>query len=63
MENETLFPVLLTRVQASKFLGIDVKTFDKYIRSNSDLKRFMIGSHERYLQSELIEFIKAHLVS
>lgn len=35
-------PYLLTREQASKFLGIDPKSFDKYIRASDDLERFMI---------------------
>lgn len=52
------YPYLLTREQASKFLGIDPKSFDKYIRANDELSRFMIGRHERYTVSSLIDFIK-----
>ena len=37
------YPYLLTREQASRFLGIDPKSFDKYIRSHNHLDRFMIG--------------------
>ncbi|MGM7637288.1 DNA-binding protein [Bacillus sp. Hm123] len=50
-------PYLLTRVQASNFLGIDPKSFDKYIRSHEELERFMIGRHERYTMKSLINFI------
>lgn len=31
------YPYLLTREQASRFLGIDPKSFDKYIRPNEEL--------------------------
>ena len=41
-------PLLLTREQAYNYLGIDPKSFDKYIRSSDDLKRFMVGKQERY---------------
>ena len=51
------YPYLLTREQASKFLGIDPKSFDKYIRTNDDLVRFMIGRQERYTMNSLKEFI------
>ncbi|EGO5109510.1 DNA-binding protein [Enterococcus faecalis] len=44
---------LLTREQASKFLGIDQKSFDKYIRSSADLERFMIEKQECYTVSSL----------
>ncbi|MCS6168344.1 DNA-binding protein, partial [Clostridium botulinum] len=46
------FPLLLTREQASNFLGVDPKSFDKYIRSSDKLKRFMVGKHERYTVKE-----------
>jgi len=59
--NKNSFPYLLNRSQASEFLGIDPKSFDKYIRSNSELKRFMIGNQERYIREQLIAFIKSHL--
>ncbi|EAF0603846.1 DNA-binding protein [Listeria monocytogenes] len=42
------YPYLLNREQASKFIGIDPKSFDKYIRSNESLKRFMVGTQERF---------------
>lgn len=51
------FPLLLTREQASNFLGVDPKSFDKYIRSSDKLKRFMVGKHERYTVKELTNFI------
>ena len=44
------FPFLLNREQASKFLGIDPKSFDKYIRNNNDCKCFMIGKQQRFLK-------------
>lgn len=53
---------LLNREQASEFLGIDEKSFDKYVRSSNKLKRFMIGTRERYTRSELIRFISENLV-
>lgn len=51
-------PYLLTREQASHFLGVDPKSFDKYIRSHEELDRFMIGIHERYTIKSLIQFIE-----
>ena len=39
-------PYLLTREQASQFLGIDPKSFDKFVRANDELERFMIGRQE-----------------
>ena len=48
---------LLTREQASKYLGIDPKSFDKFIRSNDKLPRFMIGKQERYTIESLNNFI------
>jgi len=56
----TSFPYLLTRVQASNFLGIDPKSFDKYIRPHEGLERFMIGRQERYTINSLIKFIERH---
>ena len=53
------YPYLLTREQASAFLGIDPKSFDKYIRPHEELGRFMIGRHERYTIKSLIEFIES----
>ncbi|MBD1224025.1 MerR family transcriptional regulator [Virgibacillus halodenitrificans] len=53
-------PYLLTREQASDFLGIDPKSFDKYIRPHDELERFMIGRHERYTIKSLINFIERH---
>ncbi|MCZ8533546.1 DNA-binding protein [Psychrobacillus psychrodurans] len=55
-------PYLLTREQASNFLGIDPKSFDKYIRPHEGLVRFMIGRQERYTLKSLIQFIEKHSV-
>lgn len=55
-------PHLLTREQASTFLGVDPKSFDKYIRSHNDLKRFMIGKQERYSIDALTSFIKKYSI-
>ena len=57
MDNTLL---LLNRQQASDYLGIDPKSFDKYIRSNPDFKCFMIGKQERFLKNKLIDFIETH---
>lgn len=59
----TVFPLLLTREQASAFLGIDPKSFDKFVRSSDDLKRFMIGKQERYTVEELEKFIMSHSIN
>lgn len=56
------YPYLLTREQASRFLGVDPRTFDKYIRPHEGLERFMVGRHERYTMKSLIQFIENHLV-
>ncbi|MCM2138991.1 helix-turn-helix domain-containing protein [Vagococcus fluvialis] len=48
---------LLTREQASRYLGVDPKSFDKFIRSNDKLPRFMIGKQERYTIESLNNFI------
>ncbi len=56
------YPYLLTREQASDFLGIDPKSFDKYIRPHDELKRFMLGRHERYTMKSLVHFIEKHAV-
>ncbi|MFD1446901.1 DNA-binding protein [Oceanobacillus profundus] len=53
---------LLTREQASRFLGIEPKSFDKYIRLNRELDRFMIGRQERYTMKSLIIFIEKQSV-
>lgn len=63
MNKSNSLPLLLTREQASNYLGIDPKSFDKYIRSSYELKRFMIGSQERYTLAELNKFIQTHLVA
>lgn len=40
---------LLTREEASQYIGIDPKTFDKAFRADPDFKRFMLSDHtERY---------------
>lgn len=62
MEYHNSFPYLLTREQASKFLGIDPKSFDKFIRANDNLERFMIGKQERYTIESLSHFIKANSI-
>jgi len=51
---------LLTREEASEFLGIDPKSFDKHIRPNADLKSFQVGQHARYTKKSLIEFVEKH---
>ncbi|MGF2053985.1 DNA-binding protein [Vagococcus fluvialis] len=51
------YSYLLTREQASNYLGIDPKSFDKFIRSNDKLPRFMIGKQERYTIESLNNFI------
>ncbi len=56
------YPYLLTREQASRFLGIDPKSFDKYIRPHEELNRFMVGKQERYTMKSLINFIEKHSV-
>lgn len=56
------YPYLLTREQASNFLGLDPKSFDKYIRPHEGLVRFMIGRYERYTMKSLIQFIETHSV-
>ena len=56
------YPYLLTREQASNFLGIDPKSFDKYIRPHDDLERFMVGKHERYTMKSLINFIESQSI-
>ncbi|GAA3261622.1 hypothetical protein LMG8520_2598 [Lactococcus lactis subsp. lactis] len=56
------FPLLLTREMAANFLGVDPKSFDNYIRSSDDLKRFMIGKQERYTIKELETFIVNHSI-
>ncbi|WP_416135820.1 DNA-binding protein [Enterococcus casseliflavus] len=53
---------LLTREQALKFLGNDLKSFDNYIRSSDDLERFMIGRQEHYTVFSLSKFIKTHSI-
>lgn len=56
------YPYLMTREQASNFLGIDPKSFDKYIRKNNQLNRFMIGRQERYTIDSLVNFIKTNQI-
>lgn len=57
------YPILLTRQQAADFLGIDPKSFDKYIRKHPDFQCFMLGKQERFLKSKLIEFIENNCVN
>lgn len=56
-------PLLLTREQASAFLGIDPKSFDKYVRSSDELPRFMVGRQERFTVKTLNDFIMNHSIS
>ena len=56
------FPLLLTSEMAANFLGIDPKSFDKYVRSSDELKRFMVGKQERYTINELEKFIVNHSI-
>lgn len=56
-------PLLLTRQQASDFLGIDPKSFDKYIRCHPDFKCFMVGKQERFTKLELLKFIENHCIN
>lgn len=56
------YPYLLTREQASKFLGIDPKSFDKYIRSHNHLDRFMVGRQERFTIESIVRFIESKYV-
>lgn len=60
--SDDIYPYLLTRDQASKFLGIHPKSFDKHFRENMHLKRFMIGNQERYTVEFLIEFVKKNSI-
>ena len=60
MSNKLDYPVLLTRQQAAEYLGIDPKSFDNYIRFHPDFKCFMVGKQERFLKSQLLEFIETH---
>ncbi|NBJ70513.1 MULTISPECIES: helix-turn-helix domain-containing protein [Clostridia] len=57
-----IHPYLLTRQQAAEFLGVDPTSFDKYIRSNESLERFMVGKHERYTMKSLINFIESQSI-
>lgn len=59
---EKKFPLLLTREMAANFLGIDPTSFDKYVRSSDELKRFMVGKQERYTINELEKFIVNHSI-
>lgn len=49
---------LLNRIEASRYIGIDPKTFDKVFRSDPDFKRFKLGEHtERYTIKSIEAFI------
>ncbi len=54
--------ILLNREEAAACLGIDPVSFDKYFRKMG-LKAFMLGKQERYLRSELYNFIRKHSVT
>ncbi|MGF3226753.1 helix-turn-helix domain-containing protein [Facklamia sp. P12932] len=60
--NTNVLPYLLTREQASRFLGVDPKSFDKYVRSHDSLERFMVGRQERYTKKSLIKFIESQSI-
>lgn len=50
---------LLNREEASKYIGIDPKTFDKVFRANPDFKRFPLSDHsERFTIESIEDFIK-----
>jgi hypothetical protein len=51
---------LLTRQQASQYLGIDPKSFDRYIRPHC--KCFMVGKHCRYTINTLTKYIETNLI-
>lgn len=61
-EVNRIYPYLLTREQASQFLGIDPKSFDKYIRASDQLVRFMIGRQERYTINSIITFVEQNSI-
>ncbi len=63
MQRDLYYPFLLSREQAADFLGIDPRYFDKYIRSHSDLRRFMIGKQERFIIDELVSFVKKYSIT
>lgn len=49
---------LLTREEASKYIGIDPKTFDKVFRADPDFKRFQLSDHtERFTIKSIEAFI------
>ncbi|EAG3842286.1 DNA-binding protein [Listeria monocytogenes] len=56
------YPYLMTRELASSFLGIDPKSFDKYIRESDQLNRFMIERQERFTIDSLVDFIKTNQI-
>lgn len=60
MEIRKNLPYLLTREEASEFLGVSVVTFDRYFRSNEHLPRFIIGKSERYTIDSLMKYIKSN---
>lgn len=50
--------VLLTRKEADELLGISVNSFDRFFRSNPELRSIMIGSEIRYPYQLLMDFIE-----
>lgn len=60
--NTQTYPHLLTKEQASRFLGIDTRSFDKYIRPHDELERFMLGRYERYTIKSLTKFVEKHSI-
>lgn len=51
-------PFLLNREEAAKFLGVDPKSFDKYIRPSIKLQRFMVGNQERFTKKWLMDYVE-----
>ncbi|MBL1059186.1 MULTISPECIES: hypothetical protein [Lactobacillus] len=52
---------LLTRKEASAYVGIAEKSFDKAFRANPDFKRFYLSDHvERYTKESIDQFIETH---
>lgn len=50
---------LLTREEASRYIGIDPKTFDKVFRANPNFKRFNLSNHtERFTIESIETFIR-----
>ncbi|AOT55859.1 helix-turn-helix domain-containing protein [Weissella soli] len=57
--NQNTPHILLTRKEAAELLGISVNSFDRFFRSNPNLRSIMIGSEIRYPYQLLMDFIEA----